>query len=462
MKKLKLIFIISLIVIQATVFAQSVSINEDGSSSDNSAMLDVKSITKGVLIPRMTTVQRNAVGLPATGLVVYDTDYKQFWYYDGALWVQIGGSGACVTLDQAYDCGGNGTGRTITSDNGPVQVNYTTAFGADISGLKVSSFVTTQPTTAFEALSSSSGPAIYAENTDASNGYATVEIHQESNYSTPTQMVSAIAGNYDGSDNSAAGILGIVTQDIALGGRAGVHGQNFRSDGGFGVYGQGYNGVVGETSYEQGYGVWGDNFSTGTTYNNIGVCGSGYVGVWGQTTSAGFGVFSSGELGASGIKSFMIDNPLDPENKYLKHFSVESPEVLNLYRGSIILDQNGEATVKLPDYFESININFTYNLTPIASSAPNLYIKKEIKYGKFQIAGGKPNMKVNWTVYAQRNDLYVKKYHENTIVEPEKKEGVKGKYLMPELYNQPKSKAINQLQELKTNISKQKNLKDKN
>jgi hypothetical protein len=179
MKKLKLIFIISLIVIQATVFAQSVSINEDGSSSDNSAMLDVKSITKGVLIPRMTTVQRNAVGLPATGLVVYDTDYKQFWYYDGALWVQIGGSGACVTLDQAYDCGGNGTGRTITSDNGPVQVNYTTAFGADISGLKVSSFVTTQPTTAFEALSSSSGPAIYAENTDASNGYATVEIHQE-------------------------------------------------------------------------------------------------------------------------------------------------------------------------------------------------------------------------------------------------------------------------------------------
>jgi hypothetical protein len=158
----------------------------------------------------------------------------------------------------------------------------------------------------------------------------------------------------------------------------------------------------------------------------------------------------------------MIDNPLDPENKYLKHFSVESPEVLNLYRGSIILDQNGEATVKLPDYFESININFTYNLTPIASSAPNLYIKKEIKYGKFQVAGGKPNMKVNWTVYAQRNDLYVKKYHENTIVEPEKKEGVKGKYLMPELYNQPKSKAINQLQELKTNISKQKNLKDKN
>ncbi len=462
MKKLKLVFILSLIVTQVTVFAQSVSINEDGSSADNSAILDVKSIAKGVLSPRMTTLQRDAISLPATGLVVYDTDYKQFWYYDGIQWTQIGGSGACVTLDQAYDCGGNGVGRTITSDNGPVEVNYTTAFGTDISGLKVSSSVTTQPTTAFEALSSSSGPAICAENTDVSNQYATVEVHQASNYGSATEMVAAIAGNYDGSDNSAAGILGVVTQDIAFGGRAGVHGQNFRSDGGFGVYGQGYNGVVGGTSYEQGYGVWGDNSSAGITYNNIGVCGSGYVGVWGQTTSGGFGVYSLGELGASGLKSFMIDNPLDPENKYLKHFSVESPEVLNLYRGSITLDQNGEARVKLPDYFESININFTYNLTPIASAAPNLYIKEEIKDGKFQIAGGKPNMKVSWTVYAQRNDLYVKKYHENTIVEPEKREGAKGKYLMPELYNQPKSKAINQLQELKTNINKQKKMKDKN
>ncbi|HNA01411.1 MAG TPA: hypothetical protein PLN49_11140, partial [Ferruginibacter sp.] len=54
--------------------AQSVSINTDGSTAHGSAMLDVKSSSKGMLIPRLTLAERNAVASPATGLMIYQTD----------------------------------------------------------------------------------------------------------------------------------------------------------------------------------------------------------------------------------------------------------------------------------------------------------------------------------------------------------------------------------------------------
>ena len=65
-----------------------ISINEDGSSPDASAMLDISSSDKGILIPRMTTSERQAVNSPATGLLVYDTDENSFWYYTTS-WVEI-------------------------------------------------------------------------------------------------------------------------------------------------------------------------------------------------------------------------------------------------------------------------------------------------------------------------------------------------------------------------------------
>ena len=50
------------------LLSQNVAINADGSAPDGSAMLDIKSTTKGLLIPRMTTVQRTAIPAPAIGL----------------------------------------------------------------------------------------------------------------------------------------------------------------------------------------------------------------------------------------------------------------------------------------------------------------------------------------------------------------------------------------------------------
>jgi len=70
---------------------QGVAINTTGVQAHSSAMLDVSSTDKGLLIPRVTTIQRNAIVNPATGLLVYDTDFKQFWYFEGSIWIPIMG-----------------------------------------------------------------------------------------------------------------------------------------------------------------------------------------------------------------------------------------------------------------------------------------------------------------------------------------------------------------------------------
>lgn len=235
-----------------------------------------------------------------------------------------------------------------------------------------------------------------------------------------------------------------------------------------GFFNQGSTGIVTAT-YSNAASVWGQSsgirsgvfVATGATANTTCLQGTytgpagnyDAIGVYGQSTPAAFygygvvgtggwyGVFANGNLGASGTKAFEIDHPLDPENKYLKHYSMESPEVLNMYRGNIVLDANGEATVTLPDYFKEININFSYHLTPIGSFA-NLYIKEEIQGNQFKIAGGNPNQKISWQVFAERNDLYLQQNPESKAVEVDKKEFDKGLYLRPELYNQPEEKGI--------------------
>ncbi|HLF62717.1 MAG TPA: tail fiber domain-containing protein [Saprospiraceae bacterium] len=69
--------------------AQHVGINEDGSAPDTSAILDIKSQTKGFLIPRMSSAQRMAIFVPATGLLVYDTDSGSFWQFNGGDWLEL-------------------------------------------------------------------------------------------------------------------------------------------------------------------------------------------------------------------------------------------------------------------------------------------------------------------------------------------------------------------------------------
>jgi len=87
---MKLNFVL-LILLSATIntLAQ-VGINTDGSAPDSSAMLDVKSTGKGILIPRMTEADRNGIASPVQGLMIYQTDNTPgFYFYDGSAWSRI-------------------------------------------------------------------------------------------------------------------------------------------------------------------------------------------------------------------------------------------------------------------------------------------------------------------------------------------------------------------------------------
>ena len=90
MKTLIKTCLIALIVFSAFVTQAQVAVSNDGSSADASAMLDVKSTDKGVLVPRLTLSQRNTIASPATGLIIYQTDNMVgFYYYDGSTWERL-------------------------------------------------------------------------------------------------------------------------------------------------------------------------------------------------------------------------------------------------------------------------------------------------------------------------------------------------------------------------------------
>ena len=91
MKDLKtLISIVVFVLLLSPVHAQNVGINQDGSSPNANAILDLKSSTKGLLIPRMGSADRMAI--PNTkGLLVYDTITSSFWYNTGISWQNLVG-----------------------------------------------------------------------------------------------------------------------------------------------------------------------------------------------------------------------------------------------------------------------------------------------------------------------------------------------------------------------------------
>jgi len=147
-----------------------------------------------------------------------------------------------------------------------------------------------------------------------------------------------------------------------------------------------------------------------------------------------------GLLAVTGTKSFKIDHPLDPENRYLLHAAIESSEVLNLYTGNVILGQDGGAVVTLPTWFGALNRDFRYQLTAIGAPGQGLYIAEEINKNQFRIAGGAPGIKVSWQVTGVRSDAHMMKHPFDA--EQDKPAGERGTYLSPEAFGQPEEKGF--------------------
>ena len=146
----------------------------------------------------------------------------------------------------------------------------------------------------------------------------------------------------------------------------------------------------------------------------------------------------SGTLSKGG-GGFKIDHPLDPANQYLSHSFVESPEMLNIYNGNIITDEHGEATVVLPEYFETLNRDFRYQLTPIGQMA-QAAVTGEIRDNRFTIQTDKPGVTVSWQVTGVRQDPWANAHR--IAVEEAKPPAERSFYLHPEVHQQPATKSI--------------------
>jgi hypothetical protein len=258
-----------------------------------------------------------------------------------------GGTAGAVTLAAAF--GGNGTANTVArSNHDHVGQTWSVANG---SGL-----------TLFDNDAGGIGMNIYSYGT--------------------SYNAAAISGQVLSNTGQSVGIFGATNSNDAY--AAGVFGQ--------------------ATKAGSAKGIWG--YAPGN--NTIAIYGDGAgAGAW-----AGFfqgKVHVNGTL-SKAAGSFKIDHPLDPMNKYLSHSFVESPDMMNIYDGNVVLDSRGEATIKMPDYFEALNKDFRYQLTAIGKPSPGVYVSQEITGNTFRIAGGAPNGKISWMVTGIRHDTYANEH----------------------------------------------------
>jgi len=118
--------------LHTSVANAQVGINNDDSSPDASAMLDIKSTDKGILIPRMTTTERDNISSAAVGLLIYNTSTNNFNYFNGTLWDIVGDTLGNHIASQNIQLNDNflsndGTDKGITLANNGSLVMYGTA-----------------------------------------------------------------------------------------------------------------------------------------------------------------------------------------------------------------------------------------------------------------------------------------------------------------------------------------------
>ena len=272
----------------------------------------------------------------------------------------------------------------------------------------------------------------------------------------PTYLTHVVHSEYSGTGNyDATAVYGLSRPASGYGIGAMFEGGyiGLQAYGNAGGYSGSAYGIFSEATGTSGirYGVMG--------YASSLTIGSVAYGLFGQANSAyeNYGIYAtapSGEIRYAGYfagnvnvtgtlskagGSFKIDHPLDPENKYLYHSFVESPDMKNIYDGVVVLDRDGEAWIELPEWFGALNMDFRYQLTCIGGYAP-VYIAEEISNSRFKIAGGTPELKVSWQVTGIRQDAYAQK---NRIpVEELKRPDEQGKYLHPSAFGQPEERGV--------------------
>jgi hypothetical protein len=143
------------------------------------------------------------------------------------------------------------------------------------------------------------------------------------------------------------------------------------------------------------------------------------------------------------VKAFRIDHPLDPLNKELWHSCVESPDMLNIYSGTVTTDDRGYAQITLPAYFAALNIEPRYQLTVVEdeaddagdSAAADWVLAKVARPigrdgpDRFTIRTSVPGTTVSWLVTGVRNDPAARR--SRIVPERDKPAHLRGTLLVP-------------------------------
>ena len=281
-------------------------------------------------------------------------------------------------------------------------------------------------------------------------------IQGESNSGIGTVGVSSTADGVVGKSGSGIGVRaesnsgdGIWSRSEGAA-RSGVYGFNTNASG-WGVFGRNTarqaEGYIGGELDGYSTGVYGTSGATdGNGVAGVADVGSNAAGVYGRSFSGWAGLFVGktkilGDLEIQGNVSklggsFRIDHPMDPTGKYLSHSFVESPDMMNIYNGNVVTDEEGWAVVVLPGWFEALNRDFRYQLTVIGRFAQAI-VAEEIHDGRFAIRTNLGHVKVSWQVTGIRHDPWAEAHR--IPVEEIKPEAERGTYLVPELYGQPES-----------------------
>jgi hypothetical protein len=365
-------------------------------------------------------------------------------------------------------------GDTYSSDNGATGVLgrvLSTNAGSDSAGVRGTNNSTNGNGYGVFGAHAGSGPGVFGQSVTGDGVFGDSTAGGSANAG-----VRGTAEGYNGTgvigvaNNDGVNPIGVFGWGVFTGG-TGVVGQ-----GGFeGVYGKGQaagvHGVAGEGPGVIGEGEGTGVVGTGDGPSNAGVtgvrgtslaaAGNGVVGVanassnlmpavgvYGSSTSSnGYAGWFAGDVNITGTLSkgagaFRIDDPLDPAHAYLQHSFVESPDMKNVYDGTVTTDARGFATVKLPRYFQALNRDFRYQLTTLGHNGFGVRadVWEEISHNRFTIRTDKPTVKVSWQVTGIRRDPYANAHRIKVLVP--KPAGVQGFYLHPGLYGKPATKAI--------------------
>jgi hypothetical protein len=228
MKKIAQFFLTLSVLVSTVAYSQNVAINTTGAVAVASAMLDITSTTSGVLIPRMTQVQRNAIAAPATSLLIYQTDNTPgYYYYNGTTWVPF------LTSTTGWSITGNvGTNPATnflgTTDNQALVFRTNNTERMRILGTGFIGIGTTTPTYNVDViLNNASGYIASFENTNANNSSLlglknTGTFNAIGGASNPSNGVGVYGVAIAGNPSSGYGVYGVSNSSNALGVRGSI------------------------------------------------------------------------------------------------------------------------------------------------------------------------------------------------------------------------------------------------